>query len=231
MGRLFSAVLDNFMSNNLDNFQPRALSGPFRLAWYAFESTDPLNSFSLDAGVIGGGFLGRILTGIINTLIALIAAIVVGAIALYAGFRVFFMLVMTYIKIFIETILGPVYILLGSLPGKGTVRTDWLKRLIAAVLVFPVAFLIVNLGRYIGEVSAGSGFIGAIQYLGGGDAGQPLISLSGMFVIAAYFIAAGTPGIVNDIIAVQEGKGVAGAMQGAQKAAGKVPLIGGMFGG
>jgi len=234
IGRLLTMIIGSYMDSQLgaNGFQTVGLSGPLEMAKYAFTATNPFSGGQLVAAGLGAGFLYLIFApiGIVTGLLMILVIVVIAAIALYAAIRVYATLLLTWIRIFVEVILGPLYILMGSLPGKSTIITDWIKRVMAGTLTFPVIFLLLNLGRYIGTSNISTGFAGPISFLSGGQPVSSIIEIRGIFVIATYFVAAGAPGIVNDLLAVTESKGVAAAIEGAKKAAGKIPLVGGAMG-
>ncbi|MDD3661630.1 MAG: hypothetical protein PHG63_01055 [Candidatus Dojkabacteria bacterium] len=238
LGRLLTAIIATYMTSSLSGgapgFEVAGLGSPLEMAWNMFTSTISTVPAGLVAGggILAGGFLALAFTpgAVIVGLLAVILVLILAAIALYAAFRVYFTLVMTWIKILIDLILGPIYIVMGSLPGKQSTITQWVKRLIAATLVFPLVFFIINFGRYVGESSLDTGFSGPINFIGGGGPSTTLIQWPVFFVIATYFFAASAPAIAQDLIGVEESKGIATAVGETKKAAGKIPLVGGLFG-
>ena len=236
MGRLLCLVIGNYLRGSL-GIDTVEFGNPIEMGIGAFTSaagggTNAGLALLGGVGAIGllftSAFLGPV--GPIIGIVMLIVVLIMAAVAFYAAIKVYITLVMTYIKIFVEVIFGPLYILLGSLPGRNGIM-DWIKRVISHVLVFPVIYFLLNLAAYIGQSNVNSGFNQAIHFLGGGETGNPsFIQLRGMFVIAIYFVAAGAPAIVTELVGASESKGVMGAMEGAKKAAGKIPLIGGMLG-
>lgn len=73
---------------------------------------------------------------------ALIPAILTIALAIQF-FRLVFKLLSSYIMLLITTILGPMFILVGSVPGKASGMTGfWLKNLFGHALVFPGVFAV-----------------------------------------------------------------------------------------
>ncbi len=245
LGRLITALLSSYMASALSGtgFQLVGLSDPFNMARDAFLAMSPFGTSAgdylgaLGVGMAGGGVVGAIFGGGIGALIGaavgavvfLIILLVVAAIALYASIRVFVTLVTAYIKIILDLVLGPVYILLGSLPGRTNSIMDWLKRLFGNVLVFPVVFFIINLGRYIAVSPTNAGAMTPIDFMNVGDTAPSGISFKAILVIAAYFIAASAPAIISDMIGVSESKGMGAALGETKKAASRIPLVGGLF--
>lgn len=224
--RLLTWIISDFMSHLPGGFTTQSLGGPLEMAKDAFMALG-------GPGLLVGGVISLVLLftpGAIVGILGLLLVLIVGAIALYAAVRVYITLITAYIRIIMDLLLGPIYILLGSLPGKSMMIVDWLKRIVSAALVFPVVFFIINMARYIGQSNINTGLGGPMQFMTGGDASQPLFQIRGIFVIALYFFAAGAPSIINDILAVTESKGTQTALESTKKAVGKIPLVGGFFG-
>jgi hypothetical protein len=232
IGRLICMMLGQYMSSAL-GFPAFQLGDPFEMAWAAFNNMRAgfpgINNLS---GVFGPLFMTMMFIPGVNLvgIIGIILILVLAAIAFYAAIRVYITLVMSYVKILIELIFSPLYIVMGSLPGRSGTITSWIKRVFSHVLVFPVIFFMLNLAGYLGQSSVNTGFNQAIHFLSGTTGGASLIQLRGIFVIAIYFIAAGAPGIVQEMIGAEENKGISNAVEGAKKAAGKIPLVGGLLG-
>lgn len=233
LGRLFTAIIGNFMQGLPGGFEPNSLGGPIKMAMDAFSGT-AVDSVGGVPNFVGAGVitLALLFTPLnIVGILGILVIIIVGALALYAAVRVYITLIVAYVKIFIEALLGPIYILLGSLPGKSSMITSWLKRVLSSALVFPVVFFIINIGAYIGQSDINTGMGSSMQFLAGGDeVSSYLPSFRGIFVIALYFFAAGAPSIVDEMLAIMPSKGTQAALEGTKKAISKVPVIGGFFG-
>ncbi len=92
--------------------------------------------------VVGGGIAGSVLSFIL----------VMGL--LFACFKLFFTLLMTYIQIILSLIAGPLIIASASLPfGEGSSFSGWLKNLISNILVFPAVVAIFLLADAIKNVT------------------------------------------------------------------------------
>lgn len=85
--------------------------------------------------LIGGG-AAQIAGGIIGTLLSLVIIIAL----VVQMFRLAWKLIQSYIAILVATIMGPLVILLSSIPGRGATLSNWWKGLLANVLVFPAVF-------------------------------------------------------------------------------------------
>lgn len=250
LGRLATLLIASYLGRALNSstFQIATLGDPFQMARDAFIAVNPLPTktpeaaFGVWGGMVAGGVLGILLSGItggisaavgvpllVAGIVPLLIACIIGFFALYGAIRVFVTLVMSYIKIVIDLVLGPVYILLASLPGRENSMVEWLKRIVSNVLVFPIVFIILNLTRYVG-LSVNTQVMTPIEFLSGSPYSPSGIPLGGVLIIAGYFIAAGAPSIISDLIPMAGGRGMAEAMGGAQKAASKLPVVGGLLG-
>jgi len=235
IGRLISFVILHYMNLKLSGsgFQAHTLpNDPFSIAWDAFNAVPIVRDLTSPISLIGGSLLPLIVPGL-GTLVTAAGALVVLVImliCLYASVKVYITLITSYIKIVIDLVLGPIFILMGSLPGKSESITTWLKRLVASTLVFPVVLFILNLSRYIGfnsDIDTSS----PTAFMSGGDPSPGFIfQIRGLIVIAGYLIAAGAPGMIDEALAIVASKGVGAAVEGAKKTAGKIPLVGGFFG-
>lgn len=159
----------------------------------------------------------------------IIKILVIGAVCLYAAVKVFFTLLVTYIKIFLDLILSPIYILIGSFPGNSHVIKDWFKRLISYALTFVIVFLILNLARYIAlstNITADNlNFFGTSTGVVGW-----FIPINAIIVIVSYLIASTAPALVNSFMDVKTSQGITQILGDVKKSAGKLPVVGGMFG-
>jgi len=88
-------------------------------------------------------FVGNLLTGP-HTLATLILAILL----LWAFFKLFFSLLMAYVRIIIGIIFSPFQIMLGVLPGAGGFA-NWLRNIISDIAVFPAVITMLALASTI----------------------------------------------------------------------------------
>ena len=121
-----------------------------------------LESLGMDADLgpcRGGGVLGigvdisnclkeavfgffKYLIGIIATLILIVAVII-------ALFRLWFVLIRSFVYVILGTIVGPLYIAAGLLPGSSLGFANWLRFLAAHTLVFPATVILIVIARVI----------------------------------------------------------------------------------
>ena len=175
-------------------------------------------------GIIGGliawGPVGIIL-GIFGVLIA--AIVLIGAIKLWI------VLLKAYFGILVNVITAPFTILFGALPGNEASMLNTFKSAARNILVFPVAFAIVNI-PYAFE---GRGIKLAFpETLVGTD------TTTGKFIpwliinigkIVAIYIATTAPDIVKSIIPATATKPGVDVGDKVKESMSKVPLLGGMF--
>jgi hypothetical protein len=149
-------------------------------------------------------------------------------VCLYASFKVFITIITTYLKLFINVILAPIQIMIGSLPGNFSMTVNWFKSVVANVLVFVGIHLTINLFAYISVLVDPKRF----NFFGNKGAIWPnwIISLEGVVLIGGYLLASNMPTIINDLLKVEAGKGLLSAGQSVKQSMSKIPLVGGMFG-
>jgi hypothetical protein len=245
LSRLLSFMLINMMDKALGSSGVTMVQLPnslFKLTWMAFRSIPVTGSpVGITTGALGGAGIVTTLLGAsavgatvasggaVIGLIVVIVLLVLSAAAFFASVKIFMMLVTTYIKLIIDLIFGPIYILMGSLPGKSAAIMEWLKRLISNALVFPISVFVFNLIRYIGSSNVNTSR--PMTFMTGGNfGGNSVISMKGLVVIAGLFLMSGIPDIIQEALQAATPKGVQSAAQKAQKGAGKIPLLGGLFG-
>ncbi|MBN1619014.1 hypothetical protein JW887_06790 [Candidatus Dojkabacteria bacterium] len=234
IARLLTGIIGVYMQNNLatriPGFEIVGFTGPIRMAGYAFEAANPDKPSAGGMFSVGSLSLTFIKTFLPTGVIFYLAILALALVCLYAAIRLYGTLVTTYFKLFIDLILGPIYILVGSLPGGSGGIVNWLKRVATNALTFPVAFFIINLGRYIAYSSITTGATAPLVFMSGGYQTPSMIQIRGVFVIAAYFLAAGAPAIVQSFLQAEEDKGIMSATENAKKAASQIPVIGGLLG-
>ena len=91
---------------------------------------------NLVAEILGGGQLAQATQIISQPIAYVIFAVAI----LYAVFKLFFALLMSYIQIILLAILGPLQLMLNALPGSDAF-SKWFRNLLANTLAFPAAIL------------------------------------------------------------------------------------------
>lgn len=150
----------------------------------------------------GAGLAAPFVIPVIIIIILLIALLI-------QMFRLLFGLIGSYIQILIFTIMGPLYILFGSIPGRSGAISSWMKGILANALVFPAvlgAFLFA--GMVLGTDF--KNFNTTLPMFGE-------VSSNFIKVLIAYGILLGTPSIPD---MVRKALGVSGPQGFAQAAMG-----------
>lgn len=171
--------------------------------------------------VLKGGFLGKI-TGMFG---GAVTGIIVGVAMLFIMFRIFLMLLTSYITIILLTISAPFFFLLQALPGNNSAM-GWFKQMASNVAVFPVVALMFILAGILGGIGAFGGDA-AVKPFTSGNVGQfPLLSgglkISDIGQLIGFGILLMTPNaaqMVKDAFGVKGGVG-GGATAGVGAALG-----------
>lgn len=164
----------------------------------------------------------------VTTMVLLVRNVIILLVCLYASFKVFITMWMTYLKLFVNVIFAPIQIMLGSLPGNFSMTTQWFKSVVANVLVFVGIHLVINLVAYLAAAVEPNAF----NFFGNKGAFWPnwIISLEGVLLIAGYLFAANMPQIINGVLKIETSREFAAVGQSVKQSASKIPLVGGMFG-
>jgi hypothetical protein len=174
----------------------------------------------LDTSLVGGLFF------------IFIFILVIGFVA-FAAIKLWFALIKSYLIILASTVIAPLSIMAGSLPGNQHITINWFKSVLRNVLVFPVAFAIINIPQFLANQGAAFDFPSSFYY-----ADSSPMEISGNYwsnlmlvgiKIIAIFVAAQTPKILAGLIPPTGSKSGADAGAAIQQSLSKVPLVGGMF--
>jgi hypothetical protein len=186
IGTIFSSTQTQF-KGTLDSLAPGGSVGFPAIIGALVGALMFLPAWPIAAGgaVVGGG-LGAASSFLIPGIV-----VVVVLIALFVQlFKLVFNLITTYIQLLVFTMAGPLFILYGSIPGRGGAISFWFRGLLANALIFPTIFAVfLFAGMLLGnqtEVKA------SLPLLGG---------LSGNFikVLLAFGLILGTPAIPDMI--------------------------------
>ncbi len=175
--------------------------------------------------------------GLIGTIFMILGS----GIVLVGAIKLLITLYKAYFELILNVVIGPVRILIGTIPGNGAMRINWVTGIMRNVLVFPIAYFIVNVPIYLAE--AGNVVLSLPEKLTGAglaDTGAGLdLSLQGgylgiliTFVLRVFvlFYACQAPKFAEAIIPVKEtNKAIGDAMLGAKASMSKTPLVGGLF--
>jgi hypothetical protein len=111
-------------------------------------------------------------------------AVIIAFAYLFAMIALFFELLKTYIAIIVSIVLSPLLLMIGALPGRKDVFTDWIKGIAANLVAFPVFLLLVILHKLMTSQSSIDGGFLPPFLMGRGNAGAitSLIGLSIMLI-------------------------------------------------
>lgn len=205
--------------------------------------SDVLTGFS--SNIIGGWFnmVWEFDKAALWGIVGILAAIIGAGIVLVGAIKLLIVLYKAYFELLLNVILGPIKILLGTMPGQGNMRTNWFTGIIRNVLVFPIVYFIVNIPVFL--MQAGNIFLQIPDKLTGANLGSaagnttgistegggylPLIISFALRIFVLYY-AAQAPKFAEAIIPVKEtNRAAADAMAGAKMGMSKIPLVGGLF--
>ncbi len=215
----------------------------------AVDPTKPLGTWSTysvqvgDRLLYGGGLpqlidgwmalLGWVVQQVLSKLIGGLATLVMSIIIAYASIKIFITLLKAYVGILFDTILAPMVIAIGTIPGRQGMTKDWLNRIFKNVGVFVLVFLLIHLPLHLwqygyefdlfgGNLGSDDGlFIGELQIV------QNIVMASvGIYML---FMAGNAPKLLEPLFPQTGGKGGAGAAEGAGRDLSKIPGIGGFF--
>jgi hypothetical protein len=148
--------------------------------WLDLAVVKPFTGFGLSGlgfGVNFGGMANFVMLPVQIIIFALISAflpgLVLGIIVLLTivlfVFRLFFMILSSYLKILIYLIFSPIIIMFNILPGNNSFSW-WIKNLIGELLVFPTVILIVLTGQAVMQVDVAYNSAFRLPFLYGIDA-------------------------------------------------------------
>ena len=205
--------------------------------------SDVLQGFS--SSIVGGWFnlVWEFEKAALWGLVGIIAAIIGAGVVFVGAIKLIIVLYKAYFELLLNVVLGPIKILLGTVPGQEHMRINWFTTIIRNVLVFPIVYFIVNIPVFLAQ--AGDVVLQIPEKLTGanlGDAtgntatisteGGGYLALIIAFVLRVFvlYYAAQAPKFAEAIIPVKDAnKATADAMAGAKMSMSKAPLIGGMF--
>jgi len=183
-------------------------------------------------GIVGllSGTLGA--ATIVLSITMVIIVLIVLVLYIWAGIRVWFTLFKTFISIIFQTIMGPLLLTFGSLPGQSARQLKWFLNIVKSALVFPIVFFFVNLPNYLsikGIIFDPTGVINGDFVL---PTGAKVIEAVATVVLPLilYFFAADAPKMLDDLIPADGSKGVQAALAGTLGSLKKIPVIGSFIG-
>ncbi len=198
--------------------------------------------------VTGFGLLGSIGVGTIGTLlgasilpfvagaglIALLLILVLIGVVFVGVVKLLITLYKAYFGILLGVALGPLQIMIGTIPGQNHMTMNWLLGIVRNVLVFPVVFFIVNAPNLL----LGSGdiilnFPEKLTYADPNSTGMDINATSGFLIfilrVFAIYLAAQAPKYIEAFIPSTSSKAAGDAGAAAKMSLSKIPLVGGLF--
>lgn len=175
--------------------------------------------------------------GLIGTILMILGS----GIVLVGAIKLLITLYKAYFELILNVVIGPIKILMGTLPGNGAMRINWVTGIMRSVLVFPIAYFIVNIPIYLAE--AGNVVLSLPEKLTGANlvdtagsldlnTGEGYLGILVTFILRVFvlFYACQAPKFAEAIIPVKEtNRAVGDAMAGAKTSMSKVPLVGSLF--
>lgn len=173
VGSAFWDMIPMSLKGLLDMVIFTNLNALFTNTWLRLVHTpvDAVTGIGLEAGAFGfgvGGNIGKLprllfwlLEGAISGWLTwILPGIILGAaIALtivFFAFRIFFMLLSSYIKIMLYIIFAPIIIVFEIIPGRGSFAW-WLKNLAGELIAFPTVVIIMVAGQMINKINDATG--------------------------------------------------------------------------
>jgi len=172
---------------------------------------------AIDA-VLGDALSFPIIGDIIGEGLAFVGGLVVAIAMLFVMFRIFLMLLMSYVMIIILTMAAPFFFLIQALPGNNGAK-EWFKQMGSNVAVFPAVAMMIIFAGILGGIGAFGGKEGVGQ-LEGQVLQFPLLGGGFEAGVLSKFIAIGfllaTPEAANMVKKfISGGQGGGGAFGGA----------------
>lgn len=180
-----SQALINFIPFQMNQIL-RLITGIFTAKFVTSWTSDTLTPItdkigSLLSSVIGLGVFSEFFALILNILIAavggtigfgigytvifpLIILFLISFTAIYLVFRIFFMLLATYIKILLMIVFSPIIMLFEAVPGKSAFGW-WIKNLLAEIMVFPLVIILFIVGHILSSTTASAGTLWKAPFL------------------------------------------------------------------
>ncbi len=140
-------------------------------------------------GIVGGlvgGLVGLIAGSKLLGLVSTVIAYLIIAIAVFSAlFRVWFMLIKSYIFILLDVIFAPFWILGGILPGAPGGVGPWLRSMLANLAAFPTVILLFMIGKTTQDQtsSLGGNFLPPLVGNPGSNSAEAIGSIIGLGII------------------------------------------------
>lgn len=188
------------------------------------------------ATVIGGSailaILGPVLVGV--GLIGFLLILAVLGIVFVAVIKLLITLYKAYFGILLGVAIGPLQIMMGTIPGQNHMTMNWLLGIVRNVLVFPVVFFIVNAPNLLmGNGDINLNFPEKLTYADPDSTGMNIEATGAFFIfvlrVFVIFLAAQAPKYIEAFIPNTSSKAAGDAGAAAKMSLSKIPLVGALF--
>jgi hypothetical protein len=145
-------------------------------------------------------------SGAIGELAGQIAFVVILIAVVVSLFKLWFKLIMCYLTILFNLVLGPIMILAGLIPGSGMNFSSWFKTIAANLLAFPSVLLFLALADAFARAISGTGGTPPpTPPLLGITTGSSASNIGALLMVGAYFMAPGIPDEINKAFKAEQG--------------------------
>ncbi len=190
---------------------------------------EPLKDLIPDARLDFWHMIGEFLKNLGDSIWNLIFSLGMTCFVLYGGLKLWITLVKSYFGILINVVVSPLTIAASAIPGNDYMLLETFKSAARNILVFPIAFAIINLPYVLEGAGVEMKFPETLvgRSTMGGDF-LPNLLLESVKVVA-IFLAATAPEIAKSIIPSTAPKSGGDPAKAIKENMAKVPLIGGIF--
>lgn len=178
-------------------------------------------------GVIGSNLISKGLGWIAGGIVTVLFGLIIIGVVLVGAFKLWFTMIKAYVTLIINVIVSPFLIMLGTFPGNAHMTANVFKSAFRSILVFPIAYGIVNL-PYMAELEGIK--LGFPSSLTSSTADVTVSALIlGVVKIFAVYAAASAPEIALAIIPSTESKAASDAIGAMKAKMSGLPFLGGLF--
>jgi hypothetical protein len=150
-----------------------------------------------------------------------------------AAIKLIFALLSAYVRFFINTIIAPLTLLMGALPGNNNNVSKWIKGYVASALSFVAVYVVMNIAYYIMLMGvAGSPGNVEINKIVAPSAlsGIPSSTTYQLIVFAIVLLLPAIPAAIDEALETSPGRALSGTAGDASQALKKIPIVGGFLG-
>lgn len=178
-------------------------------------------------GVLGTGPISKGVGWIAGGIVTLLFGLIIMGVVLVGAFKLWFTMIKAYVTLIINVIVSPFLIMLGAFPGNSHMIGNVFKSAFRSILVFPIAYGIVNLPYMVELEGIKLGFPSSLTNSTASATVSALIL--GVVKIFAVYAAASAPEIALAIIPSTESKATSDAMGAMKTKMSGLPFLGGLF--